>query len=75
MELFKAPIELRIFFSGAGLILWLGLWHTGFGNASWILYVPAVFFVFAALSGFCPGLGFARLLKARFAGQSRGAPS
>ncbi|NCF09672.1 MAG: hypothetical protein GWP66_03220 [Gammaproteobacteria bacterium] len=71
MELFRAPTELRIFFAVSGLILWLGLWHTGFGAASWILYVPALFFPFAALSGICPGLGLARLLTIRLRGADR----
>jgi hypothetical protein len=71
MELFRAPVELRILFAVSGLILWLGLWHTGFGVASWVLYVPALFFPFAALSGICPGLGLSRLLASRLGGGDR----
>ena len=71
MDLFRAPVELRIFFTVSGLILWLGLWHTGFGVASWILYVPALFFPIAALSGICPGLGFSRLLASRLTGAAQ----
>ncbi len=35
---------------------------TGFRVVSWVLYVPAVFFSFAAITGICPGLILARLM-------------
>ena len=76
MDLFRAPPELRIFFAVTGLVLWLGLWHTGFGAASWILYVPALFLPAAALSGLCPGLGISRLLARRLgAGKEKPGPA
>jgi hypothetical protein len=53
---------LRFFFLVAGSILWLGMWLTGFGAVHWLLYVPAGFFVFAALTGICPGIIISRLL-------------
>jgi hypothetical protein len=53
---------MRFFFLIAGSMIWLGIWLTGFGTAHWLLYVPAVFFYFAALTGICPGLIFSRML-------------
>ena len=42
--------------------IWLGIWLTGFGVAHWWLYVPGGFLLFAALSGFCPGMIISRWL-------------
>jgi len=53
---------MRFFFLVTGSIVGLGIWLTGFGTAYWLLYVPAVFFYFAAITGICPGLIFARML-------------
>jgi hypothetical protein len=47
---------MRFFFLVAGAILWCGIGLTGFAAAHWLLYVPAVFFAFAALTGICPGI-------------------
>lgn len=35
-----------------------GIWHTGFDKASWILYVPVAFSLFAGITGICPSLIF-----------------
>lgn len=55
MKLFVAPPWMRLFLLLGGAVQWLGIWHTGFAEASWILYVPAVMFPFAAATGICPG--------------------
>jgi hypothetical protein len=55
MKLFIAPAWMRLFLFLGGALLWLGIWHTGFAAASWILYLPAAMFVFAAATGICPG--------------------
>jgi uncharacterized membrane protein len=47
---------LRMTFLITGLVIWLGIWLTGFGVAHWVLYLPAVFLVFAGITGICPGL-------------------
>ena len=47
---------LRFFFAGAGTVIWLGIWLTGFDTVHWLLYIPAVFFYFAAITGICPGI-------------------
>ena len=55
MKFFIAPAWMRAFLLGASAVLWLGIWLTGFSIASWILYLPAVMFLFAAATGICPG--------------------
>ncbi|MDX1593665.1 MAG: hypothetical protein R3298_05405 [Gammaproteobacteria bacterium] len=65
MDLFKAPPEMRVFLAGLSLILWVGLWHTGFAAASWVLYLPGIFLPVAAASGLCPGLAVSRLLTGK----------
>lgn len=53
---------MRFFFLVLGSVVWLGVWLTGFNNAHWLLYVPAVLFLFAAATGICPGLVLSRNL-------------
>jgi hypothetical protein len=53
---------MRFFFFVVGSVVWLGIWLTGFNTAHWVLYIPAVFFYFAALTGICPGLIISRNL-------------
>lgn len=62
MEQMKIGKSMRIFVLVVGVLIWLGIWHTGFDKASWILYLPAVFFLFAAATGICPGIFFSRLI-------------
>lgn len=54
MKLFVAPPWMRLFLLFGGILLWIGIWQTGFGVAGWILYIPAVMFPFAAVTGICP---------------------
>ena len=56
MSNYRIENSMRLFFLVSGSFIWLGLWLTGFENAHWLLFVPAVFFAFAALTGICPGL-------------------
>lgn len=53
---------MRFFFFVTGSVVWLGIWLTGFNTAHWVLYIPAVFFYFAAITGICPGLILSRNL-------------
>lgn len=55
---------MRFFFLIAGSILWAGIWLTGFSTVHWLLYIPAVFLIFASLTGICPGLIISNLLFA-----------
>lgn len=62
MKFFVAPPWMRLFVFLVGTLLWIGIWHTGFGIASWILYLPAVLFLFAAATGICPGAIVTRMI-------------
>jgi hypothetical protein len=52
----KASKSMRIWFALVGIILWTGIYLTGFNNVSWVLYVPAAGFMFAAITGLCLSL-------------------
>jgi hypothetical protein len=45
---------MRIWFALFGILLWLGIYLTGFSVVHWILYLPAAGFIFAAITGICP---------------------
>lgn len=62
MNLFRSSPAARLFFLVVSLTIWLGIWLTGFADAHWVLYVPAVFLLVAAATGFCPGMIIARTL-------------
>ena len=66
MNKHKISSAMRFFFLVTGSIVWLGIWLTGFGNAHWVLYIPGVFFYFAAVTGICPGLIISRLIFPEF---------
>jgi len=53
---------LRLTFFITGLIIWLGVWLTGFSAAHWVLYIPAIALVFAGGTGICPGLILNKML-------------
>ncbi len=50
----RASKEMKIWFALFGIIIWLGIYLTGFSNVNWLLYVPAVALIFAAVTGICP---------------------
>lgn len=62
MKFFKASPSVRLFLFVVGSVIWGGIALTGFATAHWLLYVPAVFLVLAAATGFCPGLIISRWL-------------
>lgn len=62
MQHFKASPAVRLFLLVVSAVLWGGITLTGFQQVHWLLYIPAVFFIFAAMTGFCPGLIFSRML-------------
>jgi hypothetical protein len=53
---------MRFFLLVIGSVILLGIWLTGFDKVHWLLYVPVVFFYFAAVTGICPGLAFSGML-------------
>lgn len=62
MEEYRIGPAMRLFFAVSGAIIWSGIALTGFAAVHWVLYVPAVFFAFAVVTGICPGLIISRLL-------------
>jgi len=54
----KMDTAMKAFFLFAGLFLWAGIWLTGFDVVHWMLYLPATFFIFSAITGICPGMIF-----------------
>lgn len=54
--------SMRFFLLVTGSVIWAGIWLTGFSEAHWLLYVPAVFLYFAAITGICPGIIISRLI-------------
>lgn len=46
----------RMLFLFMAVLISLGIWLTGFDKVHWLLYVPPVFLLFAAVTGICPGL-------------------
>ena len=62
MGKYQISKAMRLFFAVSGAVLWLGIWLTGFAIVHWLLYVPAVFFIFAAVTGVCPGMIISKAL-------------
>lgn len=53
---------MRFFFFVSSIIMWIGIYLSGFSNIHWLLYIPAALFIFAAATGICPGMIFSKLL-------------
>ena len=47
---------LRLTFVLIGLVIFLGIWLTGVNVVHWLLFLPAIFLVFAGVTGICPSL-------------------
>jgi len=68
----KINAAMRFFFLVVGSVMLLGIWLTGFNIAHWLLYMPVVFFYFAAVTGICPGLVFSgKLFPAKATAKAR----
>jgi len=37
----RASVSMRIWFAFVGIILWAGIYLTGFSTVNWLLYLPA----------------------------------
>ena len=48
--------SMRIWFAFVGIILWTGIYLTGFSTVNWLLYLPAAGFIFSAITGICLSL-------------------
>lgn len=62
MDKYKIGKPMRFFLLGAASMIWLGIWLTGFDAVHWVLYLPAIFFTVAAITGICPGMIIANML-------------
>ena len=47
---------LRVTFILIGMFISLGIWLTGIDVVHWLLFLPAVFLIFAGITGICPSL-------------------
>ena len=65
LDKLKIGSPMRIFLLVFSALIWLGIWLTGFNSVHWVLYIPAAFGVIAAVTGYCPGMGFSRMLTGK----------
>jgi len=49
---------IRMQFISIAIVVFIGIFLTGFEKVHWFLYVPVVMLLFAGLTGICPGLLF-----------------
>jgi len=52
----KVLKSMRLWFAFVAVLLWIGIYLSGFSNVHWLLYLPAAGFVFAAVTGLCLSL-------------------
>ena len=50
----------RMVFLTTSIVVFAGIWLTGFDKAHWILYIPPSALLFAGVTGICPGINFWR---------------
>ena len=62
MEKYKSDKATRFFLFVSATFVWIGIWLTGFDAAHWVLYIPAIFFTLAVITGICPGMIVSKLL-------------
>lgn len=58
----RASKAMRFFLFNASVLITVGIWLTGFDKVHWFLYVVPGFFLFAVVTGICPGLIMAQKL-------------
>jgi len=54
--MFNASKTIRLFFLNLSVMIVIGIWLTGFETVHWFAWVPPVFLVIGAITGFCPGM-------------------
>jgi len=62
MKISTVGTPIRVFLFVISAVIWLGIWLTGFNTVHWLLYAPAAFLLFAAITGICPGIMFSNAL-------------
>ena len=58
--MFKASKEVRFVFFNASVILLIAIYLSGYNTVHWLSYFVPTFMLFAAITGLCPGLVFAK---------------
>lgn len=61
MKKYMIDLPMRLFLVFIALVLWAGIYLTGFDQVHWLLFVPPSFLTFAAVTAICPGLIFTKL--------------
>lgn len=61
IEKLKISTEMRLWFIGPILMLWGGIFFMNF-EVHWLIYIPAIFAIFASITGLCPGMLLIRSL-------------
>jgi len=54
--MFNASNTVRVFLFNVAMFNLVAIWLSGFSEVHWFSYVLPVFLIFAAVTGFCPGL-------------------
>lgn len=65
IEEMRVSKEMRRWFAGPMMMLWLGIYFTGFDKVNFLIYIPAVMSVFAFTTGLCPGMMMVRRRMAK----------
>ncbi len=55
-EAMKISKAMRLWLIGPMIMIWAGIYLTGFSQVSPLLYLPAVLSIFASVTGLCPGM-------------------
>lgn len=53
---FRIDPVMRQWFLGPAVMLWSGIYLTGFNVVHWLIYIPATMALFAFVFGACPGM-------------------
>jgi len=46
---------IRMLFIVMSLVIFAGIWLSGYQTVHWLLYIPAIALAFAGITGICPG--------------------
>ena|GEM_PF-509672 len=57
----KIHPTMRRWFLGPMIMLWIGIYLTGFKESHWLIYIPAVMSIVASTTGYCLGLYLIKL--------------
>jgi hypothetical protein len=57
-----AGAPMRLFLMNAALVMFIGIWLSGFEQVHWSIYIIPALFSASALFGICPGINLWRLL-------------